>query len=986
VRRGIAQGISKMAAHLFQGNQWPECLEYIANCAGSQDENHRELAFIILGNVVPLMIEYMPDSLPTLKQMVKNGLQDPSSSKVKTSAMDAALVAIVMLCDDERLMNFQDYIPIFMTLCGEYLNAGMERETTHTLEGFIMMSESPHPVITPHLEQIVQMAMTVCQSESLEVGTRETASQVVSTLISEKPKLFKKKGLVPSVLLAFMDMCTKCPIGAGVLKFHEEDEKEGLGFEEDDEDVQSIHLMAQLMIDSLAMAINKKFLFNLAHQKSLEFMQDPDPMKRKTGCATLGIISEGCQELMAEQLDTLLPPIIALARDPHGLVRECACFCLGQWAEHLQPYISDHHQPILQAAFDLLNDVDNIKVQLHVCTVLENMCTNMEPSDIMAYLTPLMQRLVQMLQSVRSRTVQEMILSAMAACSVAAQTEFQPYVEGLVPLLVPMMENTEENNMMLRGRALELMGHIATAIGKDAFEPFFLPTMKIASDGLQFDNTELKEFIYTFFSNIVSVKKKEMGEIVGQLVPHLIGAVRESDGGVEDADDDDDLDEEQFEEMQKVRTALLGVKETSIEALGQFCEHTEDLCAPMMPEIIAALKLQIMYWHESVRSKAIISLSQVLACLAATVQQPTEFANGLPAQVPIHDKIKTVVNQITNDVILRMKADTDKEVVAECCIFLHKSAELFGPALFENCLQPVNEVVLMLLKEEAVCQKTADDDDDDEFEHDFVLLDCVTDLVGVMGRILGQAFVPFFNPHHFQAILKFSGGVRPDKDRSMAIGCFAEVFEGIGAASSTFLNVMVPLMQRGLADGSIDVQRNSTFCVGIIAEVCGKEAEPHYMSFLQGLRPLFARPSQDALSTQAGKQRAALVDNACSAVARMIRFGPSALPLGEVLPVFVNALPLQDDFNENKVVYTCVSELLARKAPEVMDLIPKCTQVFSSVLCGGDGNDELEEEVAHMLIASLKNLCQEFGQQMEGLLKDLPGDQGQRIFNLVQQA
>jgi hypothetical protein len=106
-------------------------------------------------------------------------------------------------------------------------------------------------------------------------------------------------------------------------------------------------------------------------------------MKRKTGCATLGIISEGCQEQMAEQLDSILPPVIAMARDDNALVRECACFCLGQWAEHLQPYISEHHLPILQAAFDLLSDVKNIRVQLHVCTVLENMCTSMEPSDIM---------------------------------------------------------------------------------------------------------------------------------------------------------------------------------------------------------------------------------------------------------------------------------------------------------------------------------------------------------------------------------------------------------------------------------------------------------------------------------------------------------------------------------------------------------------------------------------------------------------------------
>ncbi len=88
----------------------------------------------------------------------------------------------------------------------------------------------------------------------------------------------------------------------------------------------------------------------------------------------------------------------------------------------------------------------------------------------------------------------------------------------------------------------------------------------------------------------------------------------------------------------------------------------------------------------------------------------------MPARTPIHPEIRNVVVGLTNDVLKLMKEDDDKEVVAECCIFLHKSAELYGPALFEPCLDEVNMLVLSLLKEEAFCQKTADDDDEDEVE------------------------------------------------------------------------------------------------------------------------------------------------------------------------------------------------------------------------------------------------------------------------------
>ena len=94
MRRGIAQGVGKIAQHLMvppmhpdgsiAGNApgWPECLEFMANCASSQDENHRELSFITLSNLVPLMIDFMPETFPTIKAMVLSGLQDASSIKV----------------------------------------------------------------------------------------------------------------------------------------------------------------------------------------------------------------------------------------------------------------------------------------------------------------------------------------------------------------------------------------------------------------------------------------------------------------------------------------------------------------------------------------------------------------------------------------------------------------------------------------------------------------------------------------------------------------------------------------------------------------------------------------------------------------------------------------------------------------------------------------------------------------------------------------
>ena len=55
-----------------------------------------------------------------------------------------------------------------------------------------------------------------------------------------------------------------------------------------------------------------------------------------------------------------------------------------------------------------------------------------------------------------------------------------------------------------------------------------------------------------------------------------------------------------------------------------------------------------------------------------------------------------------------------------------------------------------------------------------------------------------------------------------------------------------------------------------------------------------------------------VIDNACGTIARLIMAMGDALPVGELLPAMVNALPLRDDFEENVTVYNCLFGLYAQ--------------------------------------------------------------------------
>lgn len=58
-----------------------------------------------------------------------------------------------------------------------------------------------------------------------------------------------------------------------------------------------------------------------------------------------------------------------------------------------------------------------------------------------------------------------------------------------------------------------------------------------------------------------------------------------------------------------------------------------------------------------------------------------------------------------------------------------------------------------------------------------------------------------------------------------------------------------------------------------------------------------------------------MVDNAAAAVARFIMAAPAAVPMEQVLPVFLSALPLKADRSENEAVYTCILGLIHMRHP-----------------------------------------------------------------------
>lgn len=102
-----------------------------------------------------------------------------------------------------------------------------------------------------------------------------------------------------------------------------------------------------------------------------------------------------------------------------------------------------------------------------------------------------------------------------------------------------------------------------------------------------------------------------------------------------------------------------------------------------------------------------------------------------------------------------------------------------------------------------------------------------------------------------------------------------------------------------LSDEDPETKSNAAYAMGLL---CLKSQNhqtvtSNYSSILRKLEPLL----QD--------QNHRMLDNSCGCIARMIMAHPNTVPLGDVLPVIANVLPLKEDYEENEPIYTMLVKL-----------------------------------------------------------------------------
>lgn len=182
-------------------------------------------------------------------------------------------------------------------------------------------------------------------------------------------------------------------------------------------------------------------------------------------------------------------------------------------------------------------------------------------------------------------------------------------------------------------------------------------------------------------------------------------------------------------------------------------------------------------------------------------------------------------------------------------------------------------------------------------EYDWVLVDTALDVVIALATSLGETFGQLWKTFE-KPVVKLASSSEAI-ERSASVGVIAECIRGMGNQVTPFTTSLLRLLLHRMNDEDSETKSNAAFATGLLVQNTNNNGEilKAFNTILTKLGPLFEM------------HKARAVDNAAGCVSRMIMKHQEQVPLGVVLPVLLQLLPLKEDVEENEPIYTMIVRL-----------------------------------------------------------------------------
>ncbi|KAF2535051.1 hypothetical protein F2Q68_00022330 [Brassica cretica] len=924
ISKKICDTVSELASGILPENGWPELLPFVFQCVSSDSSKLQESAFLILAQLSQYVGETLTPHIKHLHGVFLQCLSSNSvSSDVKIASLNAVISFVQCLSNSTERDRFQDVLPAMIRTLTESLNNGNEATAQEALELFIELAGTEPRFLRRQLIDVVGSMLQIAEAESLEESTRHLAIEFLVTLAEARERA---PGMVRK-LPQFIDR-----LFAVLMKMLEdiEDDPAWYSAETEDEDAgeTSNYSMGQECLDRLAIALGGNTIVPVAYQQFSAYLVASEWQKHHASVIALAQIAEGCSKVMIKNLEQVVSMILSQFQSPHPRVRWSAINAIGQLSTDLGPDLQNqHHHIVLPALAAAMDDIQNPRVQAHAASAVLNFSENCTPEILTPYLDGIVSKLLVLLQNGK-QMVQEGALTALASVADSSQEHFQKYYDVVMPYLKTILMNaTDKSKRMLRAKSMECISLVGMAVGKDKFRDDARQVMEVLMS-LQGSEMEADDPITSYmlqaWARLCNMETIILGD-------KRIG----------------------------IKTSVLEEKATACNMLCCYADELKEGFFPWIAQVAPTLvPLLKFYFHEEVRRAAVSAMPELMRSAKLAIEQGKSQGHDL-----------SYLKQLSDYIIPAMLEALHKEPDTEICVSMleaiNECLQISGNLLDEGKIRSIVDEVKQVMtasssrKRERGERANAEDFDaeegeliKEENEQEEEIFDQVGEILGTLVKTFKSSFLPFFDELS-SYLTPMWGRDKTAEERRIAICIFDDVAEQCRDAAFKYYDTYLPFVLEACNDESPEVRQAAVYGLGVCAEFGGSVFKPLVGEALSRLNVVIQQPNARQ------SENAMAYDNAVSAVGKICQFHRDSIDASQVLPAWLNCLPLSNDVIEAKVVHEQLCSMVERQDVDLLgpnnQYLPKILTVFAEVLTR---KDVVTEETAGRMINIIRQLQQ----------------------------
>jgi hypothetical protein len=980
-------GLLAAKAISAQQNNWPQLFPAMVQMFSTGNASRRESVMDVLSKLAEFSIVALMPAMNDVAQILQAGLKD-QDMVVRVSGLKACISLITAIEDPKVKQGFSQFIPAMFKILAEAFQRKDDYDVTNCLTDLMDIAFNEAEFMRGHLTEVCDLVMQIVTSQDVSQDTRRVAYEFMLVLCSSgKADIRKMKNLTQRVVqITFMFMSRI-----------EHNPQQWNSYTEDEYDLEDFFI-GQDGVHRLSLGLGEKMFCQFAFPIISQWLGSQNWAERHAAASALAKMADPCSQTVSLEVTNFVKALVPMIlNDQHPRCQWAAIDALAFLSTtaglEAEPTLQQaHYSDVFPALLSAMNtQTRNPRVLAHAALALVDFQSgieeDVEDSKVLAYMQPVLQA-CHGLMNLNNNRVREAALACVAQTATVCQEKFIPMYDVFMPILKQILAAQDTTGALngVKARAIECMGKVALAVGRDKFKvdanevvQYLLSSLQA---GIKTEDPALLA-IHDCLSCLARCLKEDFGMALPSVVPHLLAQASQKNACViENTSEANPYADMKGYTTESVNLRFLGEKTVSvntsmlaeitqaIKCLGVYAENAPIHFGPYVNEAVNIIVPQISFkLNDKVRAESVSACGPMLKSAAA-------YAKAANKDIRV---VQIMFNLMLKPVTERLDQEGHLDQVA---LFLDGLSELVDADEVkinaQHC-EYMNEKLKTILdvsefrREEREKRRQLPSYDEVE-EADIAFENEEEDsLIGSMHLVLlamvkkaGTDFMPSWFQHLYQLFVPMFGNGRSD-DNILAAACvLADVIEHSGALTQgkvVMVSHFYPITCKLAASKDINVKQAGVFGIGACAKAYGSKMGNAVQPAVNFLLQTIKRP--DAKTSE---KNGSITDDAIGALGKICRFcqPQNAQLLGQ----WISFLPVKNDEEECREIYQQLTTYIVEQNPVVVQQLPKVIKLLAQAIAYEDGDllhkhTEVQvKQIWAQLVASKSPLSVQVAQQL----------------------